>query len=237
MKLSVIIPVFNEEKTIKEIIKRVLSVKLPQKIGKEIIVIDDSSTDQTAHNIKEMKNSDLKYFRNEKNLGKGASVRKGIKEATGDLIIIQDADLEYNPDDYNKLLQPVLGNSSKVVYGTRFINYPFKLWGRGKTILPLHYIGNKFLTFLTNLLYGSELTDMETCYKLFRTDVLKKLDLKSSRFEIEPEMTIKVLKKGIVITEVPISVKPRTHQEGKKISWKDGLRALWVLIKYKFSNE
>lgn len=235
MKLSIIIPVFNEEKTIREILKRVYIVKLPSVI-KEIIVIDDGSTDSSRFKIQYSKIKGLKTIFHEKNLGKGTAIKTGLKYATGDYVLIQDADLEYNPEDYNKLLEPIIKNEAKVVYGTRLTDYPLKFWGEDKTVLPIHLIANQFLTSLTNLLYNSQLTDMETCYKLFKKEILKKISIKSNRFDFEPEITAKILKLGITIVEVPIKVKPRTYMEGKKINWLDGLLAIWTLFKYKFKN-
>lgn len=234
MKLSIIIPVFNEEKTIKELLKKVNKVKLQKGINKELIVVDDHSTDDTPQILSRIKDIKFKYLRHEKNSGKGAAVRTGISQSTGEYVIIQDADLEYDPNDYNKLLEPILKKKAKVVYGSRLINYPLKFWGEDKTVLPTHLIANKFLTFLTNLLYQSNLTDMETGYKLFRKAMLQKISIKSNRFDFEPEITAKILKLNIPIVEVSINVKPRTYNEGKKIGWKDGISAIWNLIKYKF---
>lgn len=234
--LSVIIPVFNEEKTIKQILEEVNKVKLPSGIVKEIIVVDDCSNDETSKILKSIKNIKFEYIHQNKNLGKGAAIKIGISRAKGEFIIIQDADLEYDPCDFPKLLKPILEDNAKVVYGTRLIDYPLKLWGKNKTVLPLHLIANKFLTTLVNLLYRSSLTDMETCYKLISSDVLKEINLKSSRFEFEPEITAKVLKLGYDIVEVPIKVTPRSYREGKKIGLKDGLIAIWTLFKYRFIN-
>ncbi len=233
MKLSIIIPVYNEEKTIGEVITKVVGVKVPS-ITKEIIVVDDGSTDSSKFKIQNSKLKGIKKVFHEKNLGKGAAIRSGVKVATGDLIIIQDADLEYNPEDYNKLLEPILKKGAKVVYGTRLTSYPLIVWGKNKTVLPTHLIANRFLTFLTNLLYGSNLTDMETCYKIFTREIFRKISIKSNRFNFEPEITAKILKLGVFIVEVPIIVKPRTYKEGKKINWLDGLIAIWTLVKYKF---
>jgi len=237
-KLSIIIPIYNEENTIRETLRRVLLAKLPAKIKKEIIVIDDGSTDKTPAILTECKIKNLKFkiLRHSKNKGKGAAIRTGIENSTGDLIIIQDADLEYNPSYYQKLLQPVLENNKQVVYGSRLINYPLILWGKHKTILPIHLVANKLLTFLTNLLYGCSITDMETGYKLFKRKILNGIDLESNSFNFEAEITAKILKKKIPIVEVPIIVKPRTYKEGKKIGWKDGIAAIWTLIKYRFSD-
>lgn len=226
--LSIIIPVFNEEKTIKRLLQKITNVRLPDGITKEIIIVDDGSTDKTATVL-----SKFQILRHQKNLGKGAAVRTGLKKASGDHIIIQDADLEYNPEDYQRLLQPILQNQAKIVFGTRLVNYPLKLWGKSKTVLPLHLIANRFLTALTNLLYGSKLTDMETGYKVFNREVIKKLKLVSNGFEIEPEITIKSLKLGYNIVEVPIRTVPRGYEEGKKIGFRDGLKAVWTILKYK----
>lgn len=231
MKLSIIIPVFNEEKTISEILRKVLAVKLPS-LEKEIIVIDDGSNDDTLSKIRNARG--IKKIFHEKNLGKGAAIRSGFKAATGDIILIQDADLEYDPSYYPILLKPIFKKSAKVVYGSRLINYPLKFWGKDKTVLPTHLIANRFLTGLTNLLYGSNLTDMETCYKIFQRVCLNGIILESNGFEFEPEITAKLLKKGYKIFEVAINVKPRTYEEGKKINFWDGVKAIWTILKYKF---
>lgn len=241
MKLSVIIPVFNEEKTILEILKKVGEVKLSNNLTKEIIVVDDGSTDSSKFKVLALRSGqNSKLFRKVKlithktNLGKGAAARTGIKNSTGDLIIIQDADLEYDPNDYIKLMDPILKNKAQVVYGTRLKNYPLNMWGENKTVLPVHLIANRFLTFLTNLLFGANLTDMETCYKLFNANILKNIKLEARGFDFEPEVTAKILKQGIKITEVSIKTKPRGYNQGKKIGWIDGLIAIWTLIKYRF---
>lgn len=229
--LSIIVPVFNEEKTVKQLLGRVNKVKLPRGIGKEIIVVDDGSTDKTRKVLSDLK---FKILRLNKNLGKGVALRVGIKNAKGDYLIIQDADLEYDPNDYSKLLRPILEKKSKIVFGTRLVNYPLKLWGKSRTVLPLHLIANRFLTWLVNFLYGSNLTDMETGYKLFTREVIENLRLQSDRFEIEPEITIKSLKLGYNIVEVPIKTKPRGYNQGKKIGFWDGLKAVWTILKYRF---
>jgi dolichol-phosphate mannosyltransferase len=235
MKLSIIIPVFNEENTISQILDLVKEVKLPNGLKKEVIIVNDASTDATTKII-EKKENFFEYVEHINNEGKGSAVKDGIKKSTGDILIIQDADLEYDPKYYSILLEPILTNKCKVVYGTRLKKYPLKIWGSGKTVLPTHLIANKFLTFLTNLLYGSKLTDMETCYKVFTKDVISSISLKAKRFDFEPEITAKILKKGIVIFEVPIVVNPRTYSEGKKIGFLDGIIAIWTIIKYRFVN-
>jgi len=232
MKLSVVIPVFNEKDTIAEIVKRVLTEKTP----KEIIIIDDGSTDGTKEEIEKLRNKEIKKFYHNVNRGKGAAVRTGIKNATGDVLIVQDADLEYNPKYYQKLLKPIIDGKTKVVYGSRLRTLPFRLWGKDKTPLPLHLLVNRFLSELTNLLYGSGLTDMETCYKMIDKEVYRKLSLVSNRFEIEPEITAKILRLGIEILEVPITTRPRGYQEGKKIKTEDAFFAVWALIKYRFKK-
>ncbi len=235
MKLSIIIPVFNEEKTILQILDLVRKVELPKDLKKEIIVVNDASFDSTADLIKGEK-KDIKYIEHKINQGKGAAVSSGIKESIGEIILIQDADLEYDPKYYPILLAPILNQTCQVVYGTRLKNYPLKIWGRHKTVLPTHLIANKFLTLLTNLLYGSKLTDMETCYKVFKKDILNTIKLKAKRFDFEPEITAKILKLGIKIEEIPIKTTPRDYTEGKKIGFIDGLVAIWTIIKYRFTN-
>jgi glycosyltransferase involved in cell wall biosynthesis len=223
MKLSIVVPTYNEAKTIKEIIRQIKAVKLPWQ--KEIIVIDDCSTDQTPKILKKI--TDIKFIRHSHNQGKGLAIRTGIKQATGDYVIIQDADLEYDPREYQLLLQPVIDGKAKVVYGSRFT-------GQRRNMFFWHWVGNKFLTLVTNVLYNTTLSDMETCYKLIPRQLLLDLKLKAKRFEFEPEVTAKILKQKIRIWEVPISYAGREFDEGKKISWKDGLPALWTLIKYRF---
>jgi glycosyltransferase involved in cell wall biosynthesis len=238
MKLSVIIPVYNEARTISEIVSRVRKSDIS--LEKEIIVIDDCSTDNSQSVISTL-GEDIKKLFHANNMGKGAAIRSGFKEATGDLVIIQDADLEYNPDEYAKLIQPIIDGRASVVYGSRFSEQigleqiywqhrKFKLWHL------FYYLGNRFLSIITGVLYETPIKDMETGYKVFRREVIKSLDLKSNRFEFEPEVTAKILKKGIKICEVPISYHGREYSEGKKITWRDGLTAIKVLLKYRFMD-
>ena len=223
MKLSVIIPVFNEEKTVEEVIRRVAAVK----IKKEIIVVNDGSTDRTKFEIRNLKFENIKLIDKKRNEGKGAAVRDGIKAATGDVIIIQDADLEYDPKEYTLMLEPILKGKADVVFGSRLIS------SRPHRVLYFwHFAGNAFLTLLTNIITNLNLSDMETCYKAFTKEVANKLDLKENRFGFEPEFTVKVAKAGWRIYEVGISYSGRSYAEGKKINWKDGFRAVWCLFKY-----
>jgi glycosyltransferase involved in cell wall biosynthesis len=224
MKLSVIIPVYNEENTIQEILQQVRAVDLVY----EIIIVDDGSTDRTRELLKaEESQPGTTVIYQSVNQGKGVAVRTGIDRATGDIILIQDADLEYDPRDYPVLVRPIVEGRVKVVYGSRFL-------GPRKAMLFWHMLGNKALTLVTNVLYNTILSDMETCYKVFRADVIKGIPLRSKRFELEPEITAKVLKRGHRIFEVPISYYGREYSEGKKITWREGPKALWTLIKYKF---
>jgi glycosyltransferase involved in cell wall biosynthesis len=227
MKLSVIMPVFNEQETLREILQQVRAVELAG-IEKEILVVDDGSTDGSREILaEEAETADLRVFYHDKNRGKGAAVRTAIEHAAGDMILIQDADLEYDPRDYPTLLQPIVEGRVTVVYGSRFL-------GPRKAMLFWHMLGNKLLTLTTNILYNAILSDMETCYKCFRADVVKDIPLRAKRFEFEPEVTAKVLKRGHRIFEVPISYYGREYHEGKKISWRDAPLAFWTLIKYRF---
>lgn len=236
MKLSIIIPVFNEEKTILEILRRVRDVKTPS-IDKEIIVVNDGSQDRTLKFVNDfsLRNPKIKVLNQSENQGKGAAVRAGIKESTGDYILIQDADLEYNPKDINRLISPIIENRAMVVYGTRLKRLPSFSRDERTPLFLLHYMGNRFLSFLTSILYGQWITDMETCYKLFPRSAVKDMNLNAKGFEFEPEITAKLLKKGYSIFEVPIATSPRGYDEGKKLNtFKDGVIALWTLIKYRF---
>tara|TARA_Y100000996_G_C22512665_1_gene639080 strand:+ start:300 stop:989 length:690 start_codon:yes stop_codon:yes gene_type:complete len=229
MKLTIIIPCYNEQSTIKEIVQK---INLQKNINKEIIIIDDNSTDRTKEILeKELRNEVNKIILNDKNYGKGYSIRKGIENASGDYTLIQDADLEYDPNDYKKLLRPIENGNADVVYGSRFIG------GDEKRVLYFwHTMGNKFLTLISNIFSNLNLTDMEVGYKLFKTDLLKSIDLKEDRFGFEPEITAKISKKNIKIYEVGISYFGRKYSEGKKITWKDGFSALRCIFKYNLFN-
>ncbi len=248
MKLSILIPAYNERQTIQGIMARVRAVdlvveaqdgsvdySLPAdvkglvRLEKEIIVVDDGSTDGTRDILqREAGQEDVRVVFHEANQGKGAAVRTAIQHATGDILLIQDADLEYDPRDYPALLQPIIEGRADVVYGSRFLGGP------RKAMLFWHTAGNRLLTFITNILYDAILSDMETCYKVFRAEVIKDIPLHARRFEFEPEVTAKVLKRGHRIYEVPITYTGREYEEGKKITWRDGFSALWTLIKYRF---
>jgi glycosyltransferase involved in cell wall biosynthesis len=236
MKLSIIIPVYNEEKTILEVLDRVKKEVIPG-VEKEMIVVDDCSTDSTRQKLKNIKGNDSKIIFHEKNGGKGAAVKTGIKNATGDYIIIQDADLEYHPKFIKDLIRPILEKKAEVVYGTRLNRMPHLRGEEAKHLFILHYLGNRFLSLVTSILYGQWITDMETGYKLFPKKALNNLKLNARGFEFEPEITAKLSKKGYKIKEISISVKPRGYDEGKKLNTvRDGLKALWSLIKYRFSD-
>jgi glycosyltransferase involved in cell wall biosynthesis len=224
MKLSVIVPVYNEASTIREILRQIRRVGLAY----EIIVVDDGSTDGTRELLEaEASEPGTTIVLQKRNIGKGAAVRAGFDRATGDIFLVQDADLEYDPRDYPTLLRPIEEGRVSVVYGSRFL-------GPRKAMFFWHMLGNKVLTLLTNVLYNAILSDMETCYKVFRADVIKGIPLRSRRFEFEPEITAKVLKRGHRIFEVPISYYGREYDEGKKITWREGPKAVWALIKYRF---
>jgi glycosyltransferase involved in cell wall biosynthesis len=224
--LSVVMPVFNERDTIEEIIQRVLAVHMRI----ELIVIDDASTDGTTETLERLaKEHTFVLLKQPRNGGKGAALRRGFAAVTGDLVIVQDADLEYSPEEYPQLTELICAGRADVVYGSRFL-------GRHRVFLLTHYMGNRLLTFIANLLFNTMLSDRETCYKVMRTDVLRSMELKSDGFGIEPEITAKVFKRRYRVYEVPISYDGRGYDEGKKITWRDGIVALWVLVKYRFTE-
>jgi glycosyltransferase involved in cell wall biosynthesis len=245
-KVSVVIPVFNEKDTVDEILRRVLETTA----RKEVIIVDDSSSDGTRQRLKTMAElrakgeetapasdggdpiplRDLRFFFQPQNQGKGAALRRGFAQVTGDIVLVQDADLEYDPRDYPKLLEPIIDGRADVVYGSRFLGGPQRVhyfW---------HYVANMALTLLSDIATNLKLTDMETCYKVFRREVLNGIELRSDRFGFEPEITAKIAKKDWRVYEVPISYAGRTYEEGKKITWKDGVQALWCIIKYRFTD-
>jgi glycosyltransferase involved in cell wall biosynthesis len=226
--LTVITPVYNERTTVAEVIRRMRAVELPLTLS--IIAVDDGSSDGSDKVLSALEDSTMRVLRHEKNQGKGAAIRTGLAEARGDLVLIQDADLEYDPNDWPKLLDPILRGKARVVYGSRFT-------GERKNMLPLHWMGNRLLSLVTNVLYSSTLSDMETCYKLFDAQVLEGLTVVSNRFDFEPEITAKILRRGYRIYEVPISYAGREHDEGKKITWRDGFGAMRALIKFRFTKE
>jgi len=224
-KLSVIVPVFNERNTVAEIVRQMRAVDLP--VEREIVIVDDGSGDGTRDVLSQLADSTVHVVLHPHNRGKGAAIRTGLAQVTGDLVLIQDADLEYDPDDWPKLLAPILKGRAQVVYGSRFT-------GERRNMLFLHWIGNRFLSLLTNVLYNTTLSDMETCYKLFDRELIDSIDLGSERFDFEPEITAKILRRGIRIYEVPISYSGREFDEGKKITWRDGVVAVKTLVKYRF---
>ncbi len=226
MKLSVIVPVYNEKKSIREVYERVKAANI-NNINKEIILVDDFSTDGTREIITGLASADTKVCLHEKNMGKGAALRTGILQATGEIVLIQDADLEYDPNEYPRLIRPIVEGKADVVYGSRFAGGEYH-----RVLFFWHMVGNKFLTLLSNMLTNINLTDMETCYKVFRREVLEKITIEENRFGFEPEITAKVAKIKCRIYEVGISYYGRTYEEGKKIGWKDGLRAIICILKY-----
>jgi len=238
--LSVVMPVYNEAKFLSEIIRQVQAVDLGP-MERELVLVDDCSTDGSGEMVRALEGKTsidgslrpfdrpIRVFSHAVNQGKGAALRTGFAQAAGDLVIIQDADLEYDPEDYHKLLAPVIKGKAEVVYGSRFT-------GERRNMFFHHWVGNRFLTLVTNVLFNTTLSDMETCYKLFKREALEGIVIKSDRFNFEPEITAKILKKGIRIYEVPISYTGREFDEGKKITWRDGLVALWCLVKFRFTD-
>ncbi|HXA75198.1 MAG TPA: glycosyltransferase family 2 protein [Acidimicrobiales bacterium] len=226
--LTVIMPVYNERTTVAEVIRRMRAVELP--VTLEVIAVDDGSSDGSDKVLGALEDSTVRVLRHQKNQGKGAAIRTGLAEARGDLVLVQDADLEYDPNDWPKLLDPILRGKARVVYGSRFT-------GERKNMLPLHWMGNRLLSLVTNVLYSSTLSDMETCYKLFDSQVLEGLTIVSNRFDFEPEITAKILRRGHRIYEVPISYAGREPDEGKKITWRDGFGAMRALVKFRFTKE
>ena len=227
MKLSIIIPAYNEENTILNVLKAVKKVRLSAE--KEIIVIDDCSKDGTKGILEKINDKEIKVYFHKTNKGKGAAIRTGLKQATGEFVIIHDADLEYDPEEFKLLIEEARRRKAKAVYGSRFK-------GKNKRSYFSYYFGNIFLSFLTSILYFSRISDMETCYKFVERKLLLSLNLKANKFDIEPEITAKLLKKGIKIYEIPISYKPRSIKQGKKIRWRDGFYAILTLLRYRFSN-
>ncbi len=225
-KLSVIVPAYNEEATIEASLRRALDVELP--IEREVIVVDDGSSDRTAAIVESMTDPELRLLRQPQNQGKGAALRRGFDEATGDLIVVHDADLEYDPRDWGEMLRPLQEGAADVVYGSRFT-------GERRNMMFWHWIGNRFLSLLTNALYNTTISDMETCYKMMDAARLKQLNLTANRFDIEPEITAKLLRTGSRIYEVPIRYTGREMHEGKKISWRDGIPAVTTLLKLRFT--
>ena len=228
-KLSVVIPAYNERHTVKDLLRRVADAPLPRGLELEMVVVDDGSADGTRELLRELETQADPPFRlieHRHNRGKGAALRTGFERATGDVVLVQDADLEYNPRDYPVLLQPILDDEADVVYGSRFLGGPHRV------LFFWHYVGNRMLTTLSNMFTDLNLSDMETCYKVLRADVLARLNLVSNRFGIEPEITAKIAKAKVRIYEVPISYHGRTYAEGKKIGWRDGVSAIWAILRY-----
>ena len=228
-KLSIVIPVFNEVGTVEKLLGRVVAVKLPEGVDREVIVVNDASTDGTHDKLLEIQSAGDIEFRlidHQVNQGKGAALRTAFSEVTGDIVLVQDADLEYHPNEYPRLIQPILDGEADVVYGSRFGG------GTQRVLLFWHYVGNRMLTLLSNMFTDLNLSDMETCYKVFRREVLDSIELHSNRFAIEPEITAKIAKQKVRIFEIPISYYGRTYAEGKKIGWKDGVSAIWSILRF-----
>ena len=231
-KLSIIIPVYNEERTILQVLNKLVTIKLIQSVERELVIVNDNSTDESEKIIlnfkKDNPKTEIQYFKHEKNKGKGAALNTAFSKVTGDIIIIQDADLEYDPEEFNRLLKPILDGFADVVYGSRF-----KGSNAHRALFFWHTVGNNFLTFLSNMFSNLNLTDMETCYKMIKKEIIQSIEINENRFGIEPEITAKISKiKGVRIYEVGISYYGRTYEEGKKIGWKDGFRAIYCIVKY-----
>lgn len=231
-KLSIIIPVYNEERTILQVLNKLVTIKLIQSVERELVIVNDNSTDKSEKIILNFKQenpkTEIQYFKHEKNKGKGAALNTAFSKVTGDIVIIQDADLEYDPEEFNRLLKPILDGFADVVYGSRF-----KGSNPHRALFFWHTLGNNFLTFLSNMFSNLNLTDMETCYKMIKKEIIQSIQIKENRFGIEPEITAKISKiKGVRIYEVGISYYGRTYEEGKKIGWKDGFRAIYCILKY-----
>tara|TARA_B110000971_G_scaffold30601_1_gene27821 strand:- start:416 stop:1129 length:714 start_codon:yes stop_codon:yes gene_type:complete len=231
-KLSIIIPVYNEERTILQVLNKLVTIKLIQSVERELVIVNDNSTDESEKIIlnfkKDNPKTEIQYFKHEKNKGKGAALNTAFSKVTGDIIIIQDADLEYDPEEFNRLLKPILDGFADVVYGSRF-----KGSNPHRALFFWHTVGNNFLTFLSNMFSNLNLTDMETCYKMIKKEIIQSIEINENRFGIEPEITAKISKiKGVRIYEVGISYYGRTYEEGKKIGWKDGFRAIYCIVKY-----
>jgi glycosyltransferase involved in cell wall biosynthesis len=227
MKVSVVIPAYNEKATIRQILERVLDVD----IDKEVILVDDGSTDGTREIVEDMASDRVRIYLHDRNRGKGAALRTGFQHATGDIVIVQDADMEYDPDEYAKLIKPILEGKADVVYGSRFVSGEYR-----RVLFFWHMLGNKFLTLLSNLLTNLNLTDMYTCYKVFRRPLLEKIAIEEDRFGFDPEITAKFAHLKVRMYEVGISYSGRTYKEGKKIGWKDGFSALWCILKYNLAH-
>lgn len=223
MKLSIVVPIYNEEKTLQIILERILD----QPMEKEVILVDDGSTDRTREILASLDHPDIRVILQPENQGKGAALRAGFAKATGDIVLIQDADLEYDPKEYGALIQPIEDGVADVVYGARFLGGPHRV------LYFWHYVGNKLLTLITNVLFNVNLNDMETCYKVFRREALEGMEIQSNRFGFEPEITAKMVKSRQRIYEIPISYFGRTYEEGKKITWRDGLTALYTLFRFR----
>ncbi len=233
IKLTIVIPAYNEVGTVENLLLRVVEAPLPPGVETELVVVDDGSTDGTRDLLRRLcaaKTPEFCYLEHVENRGKGAALRTGFEAASGELVLVQDADLEYSPKDYPALLQPILDGDADVVYGSRFLGGPHRV------LFFWHFLGNRFLTTLSNMFTDLNLSDMETCYKLFRADLLKGLELRSNRFGIEPELTAKLAKTQARIYEVPISYNGRTYAEGKKIGWRDGFAAIWAILRYNLGS-